>query len=97
MKEWTQNESLGMQMVKLVKQKRNLLLTASFLFIVLLWDRERLILKKESFFEAEEGGDDVLESRLTGRGGEDIAWSRPPDKLSELGEELMVLGVWPAR
>lgn len=85
--------------MQMVKQKLNLLLTASFLFIVLLWDRERLILKKESFFVAEEGGDDVLESRPvdTGRGGEDIAWSRPPDKLSELGEELMVLGVWPAR
>lgn len=51
------------------------MLTASFLFIVLLCDRERLILKKESFFVAEGGGDDVLESRSldTTRGGEDIA------------------------
>lgn len=66
--------------------------------MVLLWDRERLILKNESFLVAEEGGDDVLESRPpldTGRGGEDIAWSRPPDRLSLLGEELIVLKVCP--
>lgn len=72
--------------------------TVSFLLMVLLWDRERLILKKESFFVAEEGGDEVLESRPsldTGRGGEDIAWSRPQDRLSLLGEELTVLKVCP--
>lgn len=73
------------------------LLTMSFLPIDLLCERERLMLKNESFLVAERGGDDVLDSRPleTGRGGDDMAWSRPPDKLSVLGEELTVLEVWP--
>lgn len=51
------------------------------------------MLKNKSFFVAERGGDDVLESRPleAGRGGDDMAWSLPPDRLSTLGEELMVL------
>lgn len=54
----------------------------SFLLIVLLWEREReMVLKKESFFDADKGGDPVN--------------SRPPDKLSMLGDELMIFELWP--
>lgn len=74
-------------------------LTRSFLPMDLLWERERLILKNKSFFVAERGGDDVLDSRPlgAGRGGDDMAWSRPPDRLSTLGEELTVLDDWPEK
>lgn len=58
--------------------------TDSFRFIVLLWEREReMVLKKESFFEADKGGDPVN--------------SRPPDKLSMLGDELMFFELWPVK
>lgn len=58
--------------------------TDSFLFIVLLWEREReMVLKKESFFDADKGGDPVN--------------SRPPDKLSMLGEELMFFELGPVK
>lgn len=72
-------------------------LTASFLPIDLLCERERLILKKESFFVAERGGDDMEDSCPFEAilGGGDIAWSRPVDKLSTLGDELTVLDLGP--
>ena len=76
-----------------------MILTVSLLPTVLLWDRERLMLKKESFLVAERGGDEVLESRPldAGRGGDAMAWSRPLDRLSILGEELTVLEEYPER
>jgi len=50
----------------------------------LLWEREReIVLKKESFFDADKGGDPVN--------------SRPPDKLSMLGDELMFFELWPEK
>lgn len=59
-------------------------LTDSFLLMVLLWEREReIVLKKESFFDADNGGDPVN--------------SRPPGKLSMLGDELMFLEFWPVK
>lgn len=50
------------------------MLTVSFLPIVLLWERERVMLKKDSFFVAESGGDEVLTSLPLegGRGGEAV-------------------------
>lgn len=49
-------------------------LTVSFLPMVLLWERERAMLKKDSFLLAERGGDDVLTSLPLegGRGGEAV-------------------------
>lgn len=57
------------------------------------------MLKNKSFFVAERGGDDVLEScpLEAERGGDDMAWSFPHDRLSALGEELTVLEVWPEK
>lgn len=73
------------------------ILTASFLPMVLLW--ERVMLKKESFLVAERGGDKVLMSLPleTGRGGDAVVWPCPPERLSMLGEELTVLEVWPEK
>lgn len=55
------------------------------------------MLKKDSFLEAESGGDDVLTSLPLegGRGGEEVDGPRPPDRLSMLGEELTVRELWP--
>lgn len=49
-------------------------LTVSFLPMVLLWERERVMLKKDSFLVAERGGDEVLTSLPLegGRGGEAV-------------------------
>lgn len=49
-------------------------LTVSFLPMVLLWERERVMLKKESFLVAESGGDEVLTSLPLdgGNGGEAV-------------------------
>lgn len=49
-------------------------LTDSFLPMVLLWERERVMLKKDSFLVAERGGDEVLTSLPLegGRGGEAV-------------------------
>lgn len=59
-------------------------LTDSFLPIVLLWEREReMVLKKESFLDADKGGDPV--------------YSRPPDKLSVLGDALTFFELWPVK
>lgn len=67
--------------------------------MVLLWERERVILKKDSFLVAERGGEEVLTSLPLegGRGGEAVAWPRPPERLSMLGEELTVLELWPEK
>lgn len=66
--------------IKVAKKVKEL--TDSFLLIVLLWEREReMVLKKESFFDADKGGDPVN--------------SRPPGKLSMLGDELMFFELWP--
>lgn len=63
----------------------------------LLWERERVMLKKDSFLLADGGGDDVLMSLpLEERGGgEEVNWPRPPERLSMLGEVLAVLELWP--
>lgn len=73
-------------------------LTISFFPMVLLWERERVMLKKDSFLVAENGGDEVLTSLPLegGSGGEAVDWARPPERLSVLGEELTVLELWPA-
>lgn len=66
-------------------------LTVSFLLLrLLLWDRERLMLKKE-----EESFTSL--PLLARRGGDTVTdWPRPPpERLSMLGEELTVLEVWP--
>lgn len=49
-------------------------LTVSFLPMVLLWEQERVMLKKDSFLVAESGGDEVLTSLPLeeGRGGEAV-------------------------
>lgn len=60
------------------------ILTDSLLPIVLLCERDReMLLKKESFLAADEGGEPVN--------------SLPPGKLSMLGEELMFLELCPRR
>lgn len=47
-------------------------LTVSFLPMLLLWERERVMLKNDSFLVAERGGDEVLTSLPLdgGRGGD---------------------------
>lgn len=69
------------------------LLTDSFLPMLLLWERERVMLKNDSFLVAERGGDEVLTSPPLkgGRGGEAADGGRPPGRLSMLGEELTVM------
>ena len=49
-------------------------LTISFFPMVLLWERERVMLKKDSFLVAESGGDEVLTSLPLegGSGGEAV-------------------------
>lgn len=87
------------------KQERRLVqttykqITTSFLPMVLLWERERVILKKDSFLVADSGGDEVLTSLPldSGRGGDAVDWARPPERLSMLGEELTVQELWPKR
>lgn len=60
------------------------ILTDSFLLILLLWEREwEIVLKKDSFLVADRGGDPV--------------YSRLPDKLSMLGEELTFFELCPAK
>lgn len=65
----------------------------------LLWERERVMLKKDSFLLVDGGGDEVLTSlpREEGGGGEEVDWPRPPDRLSMLGELLAVLELWPEK
>lgn len=74
-------------------------LTDSFLPMDLLWERERVMLKKDSFLLVDGGGDEALTSlpREEGGGGEDVDWPRPPERLSMLGELLAVLELWPER
>lgn len=74
-------------------------LTGSFLPMVLLWERERVMLKNDSFLVAERGGDEVLTSLPLegGRGGDAVGCPRAPDRLSMLGEELTVLELCPER
>lgn len=76
-------------------------LTVSFLPMDLLWERERAMLKKDSFLLADGGGDEVLASLPReeggGGGGEEEDWPRPPERLSTLGELLTVLELWPER
>lgn len=81
---------------KLGKEKREWL-TVSFLPMDLLWERERVMLKKDSFLLADGGGDEALTSlpREEWGGGEDVDWPRPPERLSILGEVLAVLELWP--
>lgn len=74
-------------------------LTDSFLPMDLLWERERVMLKKDSFLLVDGGGDEALTSlpREEGGGGEEADWPRPPDRLSMLGELLAVLELWPEK
>lgn len=74
-------------------------LTDSFLPMDLLWERERVMLKKDSFLPADGGGDDALTSlpREEGGGGEEADWPRPPERLSMLGELLAVRELWPEK
>lgn len=81
------------------EKERGERLTASFLPMDLLWERERVMLKKDSFLLAEGGGDEALTSlpREEGGGGEEVDWPRPPERLSMLGELLAVLELWPEK
>lgn len=57
------------------------------------------MLKKDSFLEAERGGDVLLTSLPLegGRGGDAVSWPRPPERLSVLGEVLTVFELWPLK
>lgn len=74
-------------------------LTVSLFPMVLLRERERVMLKKQSFLLADRGGEEVLTSLPLGRcrGGEAVEWPRPPERLSMLGEELTIWGFCPER
>lgn len=81
------------------KKKRAERLTVSFLPMDLLWERERVMLKKDSFLLLDGGGEEVLTSlpREEGGGGEEVEWPRPPERFSMLGELLAVLELWPEK